>query len=469
MGPVIESQAVASDQNFLTDSDLRARIIAGLAATAELQERFRKPMERFLASMCDRADGRSQERAVEIAGQILAECFAGKPSLLEKWQGGENLEAFLRKAAANRLKSWWVSSEKKRMDVNSESPVIQRAAGPPAGVNRDEIALAGRALRSGVLAAMKSCPEGLVFLRLKGLYGVDQRLISQCWGHHEAQTSRRIREVMEIIRSTASAEIQDKGLELSMDSLQEALQLDPSVLFGDDDESTPVVDDLPLRKLAACQADKAVRTEAVGILCNHPPMLGFFARLLNQNQTRDTVVVKDPALSGMAARLAECVRRSLEILQPAEACGMVTPMMSGLFLDVLKSVGADGGTLWLLCPGAATLEAVFNPLEPEIAGRRQPLVSGIVSLVLATGESACVSHVAGHERHSPAIDIALGKSTRSMIAVPFVPGGSVRGVITAVRLHSGEPFGRADLRTVERHAEIFAELFVNCLTKRILG
>ena len=460
---------MTSDQNSAADTELRTRILAGLAATAELQERFRKPMERFLVSLCDRADGRSQERAVEIAGQILAECFTGKPSLLEKWQGGENLEAFLRKSAANRLKSWWASSEKKRMDVNSESLVMLRAAGPPSGVDRDEIKLAARSLRSGVLAAAESCPEGLVFLRLKGLYGVDQRLISQCWGHHEAQTSRRIREVMEIIRSTALAESRDKGLELSMDSLQEALQLDPSILFGDDGEPAIAVDDLPLRKLAAGQADKAARTEAVGMLCQHPPMLGFFARLLNQRQTRDAVVITDPALSGMAARLAECVRRSLEILQPAEACGMVPPMMSEAFVEVLRSVGAEGGTLWLLSPGSATLEAVFNPLEPEIAGRRQPLVSGIISLVLATGESACVSQVAGHERHSPAIDIALGKSTRSMIAVPFVPGGSMRGVITAVRLSSGEPFGGADLRTVELHAEIFAELFVGSLTKHILG
>lgn len=449
--------------------ELRDRILAGVAASAEFQQRFRKPMERFLVSLCDRADGRSQEKAVEIAGQILAECFVRQPSLLEKWQGGENLEAFLRKAASNRLKSWWASSENRRTEVNSESPAMQYAAGSPSGVNRDEIELAGRALRAGVAAAMESCPEGLVFLRLKGLHGVDQRVISRCWGHHEAQTSRRIREAMEIIRSTALVEAGLGGVELSTDVLREALHCDPSVLLGNADETTELGDERLLRRIAAGEADTAARLDAVKLMCRSPRMLGWFARLLNRAHGAAAIVVSDPALSGMDARLAECVRRSLEILPPSEASGLVTPLMSDSFADVLRWVRADGGTLWLLCPGSAALEAVFNPLEPEIAGRRQPLASGIVSLVLATGEAACVSRVESHERHSPAIDIALGKSTHSMIAVPFVLGGAARGVLTAVRLTPGEPFGDEELRIIGRQAGVLAELFAGSLGRNILG
>ena len=181
------------------------------------------------------------------------------------------------------------------------------------------------------------------------------------------------------------------------------------------------------------------------------------------------MVAKDLELSGMAARLAECVRRSVEVLRPEEAGGLISPLMADFFADALRAVGADGGTLWLLRPGEPALEAVFNPLEPEIAGKRQPLVSGIVSLVLATGESACVSGVAAHECHSPAIDAALGKVTRGMMAVPFVLAGSARGVLTAISLTRDDAFGPRETARLGRCSSILAKLMIGNLTERILG
>ncbi|MES2661047.1 MAG: GAF domain-containing protein [Verrucomicrobiota bacterium] len=453
----------------LRDTDLRAAILTGLAAVAELEARFRKPLERFLVGMCDKGDGRSQEKAVEIAGQILAECFTKSPSLLEKWQGGDNLEAFLRTAAGNRLRSWWGSPEKKRTEVNSDSLSLTHAAGNESGSDPEEVDLAERALRAGVGEATGKCPEGLVFMRLKGLHGVDQRLISQCWGHHEAQTSRRIKEAMEIIRTEAGEMAANGGYELSMDHLQQALQRDPGILLGGRETAGADGDYQSLRLLAEGGADAVTKRLAVEQMCGDPRMLAFFAQTLNRRSELDALVVRDPELSGMSARLGECVRRSLEILKPSEAAGLVTSAMSECFADLLAHVGADGGTLWLLCPGAAALEAVFNPLEPEIAGKRQPLVSGIVSLVLATGEPVCVSGVATHRNHSPAIDIALGKTTHGMIAVPFVLGGVIRGVMTAVRLTGDEPFGENETRIVGRYAEILANLMVRNLTVKILG
>ena len=457
------------ERTQLSDTDLRATILTGLAATAELEVRFRKPLERFLIGMCDRADGRSQEKAVEIAGQILAECFIKSPSLLERWQGEDNLEAFLRTAAGNRLRSWWASSEKKRTEVNSESLALAHAAMPEAAVDQEEAEVAEQALRAGVAAATQQCPEGLVFLRLKGLYGVDQRLLSRCWGHHEAQTSRRIKEAMEIIRTQASSVAANIGCDLSMDLLQQALQRDPEILLGGEGAAGAPGDDVMLKRLAAGTADAQTRRAAVAMMCGNPRMLGFFAQILNRQSAGDALIVTDPALAGMGARVTECLRLSLEILQPSEAVGLVTPVMAACFADLLAMVAADGGTLWLLCPGGAALEAVFNPLEPEIAGKRQPLASGIVSLVLATGEPACVSAASAHLRHSPAIDIALGKTTRAMIAVPFVLAGSVRGVLTAVRFTRDESFGERESRSVQHHAKILANLMLQNLTARILG
>jgi len=274
---------------------------------------------------------------------------------------------------------------------------------------------------------------------------------------------------MEAIRTAASAMAASRGCELSLDLLQLALQRDPAILLGSPATADAHGDAALLTRLASGEADAAMRRTAVAMLCLDSGMLGFFAQILNRQDARDALVVTDPALSGMAARVSECVRRSLEILQPAEAVGLVSPVMAACFSDLLAHAGADGGTLWLLCPGSAALEAVFNPMEPEIAGKRQPLASGIVSLVLATGEPACVSTAAAHSRHSPAIDIALGKTTQSMIAVPFVLAGTVRGVLSAVRFTTDKPFGESDTRSIGHCAEILASLMLQNLTSRILG
>lgn len=457
------------DSLNLSDADLRNGILTGLTAVAALETRFRKPLEHFLVGMCDRSDGRSHEEAVEIAGQVLAECFVKSPSLLERWQGEDNLEAFLRTVAGNRLRTWWASAAKKRTEVNSESLAMGNAARTESCADQAELELAAQAMRAGVEAATRQCPEGLVFLRLKGLHGVDQRAISRCWGHHEAQTSRRIKEAMEIIRSTALAMAAAQGSDLPLDTLQEALQRDPSVLFGSRRSADQPAGHAALKHLAAGGADAESKRHAVALMCGDSRMLGLFAQLLTRADGGGALVVTDPALAGMTARVSECLRRSLEILQPAEAAGLITPVMADCFADLLGWMRADGGTLWLLCPGAAALEAVFNPMEPEIAGKRQLLVSGIVSLVLATGELACVSGAAAHARHSPVIDLALGKTTHGMIAVPVVLAGSVRGVLTAVRCTRDEAFGPKEIHSLVRYSQILADLLVQKLTAKILG
>lgn len=451
------------------DRDLCARILHGATAVAELQERFRKSLEGYLVGMCDRGDGQSQNRAVEIASQILADCFAKSPPLLEQWRGNDNLEAFLRKSAANRLKSYWASAEKKRTVVLDKPDGSEEGSGPETGEGDEEIGVAREALQCGVKQAARDCAEGLVFLRLKGLHGVDQREISECWGHHESQTSRRIKEAMNIIRTTAAEEAVRRGLELTFDDFQQALQRNPSTLLGGEGSMPAAEDESTLRLLAAGKSDAATKRASLDIMCANPAALEFFAQLLNRSNEAEFVVAKNPELSGMGARLGDCVRRSLEALRPEEACGLISPLMSDLFADSLQSVGADGGTLWLLRPGEAVLEAVFNPLEPEITGKRQPLVSGIVSLVFATAESQCVGRAGKNSRHSELIDIVLGKTTRSMIAVPFAPAGITRGVLTAVHLSRDDAFGLWEKGIIERQALVMAELFVTNLGKKITG
>jgi hypothetical protein len=348
-----------------------------------------------------------------------------------------------------------------------EQQVPEGGLDSSAGSVAEEVAMAQDALRLGVARAAGDCPDGLVFLRLKGLHGADQREISRCWGHHESQTSRRIKEAMSLIRTTAGEEAAMRGLELAFDDFQQALQQNPAILLGGGGSTPGAADEGTLRLLAAGQTDATTKRAAVEIMCANPAALEFFAQLLNRSGEADLVVARDAELSGMAARLDDRIRCSLDALRPAEACGLISPLMSDLFADALRSLEADGGTLWLLRPGEAVLEAVFNPLEPEISGKCQPLVSGIVSLVFATGESQCVGGAGKNNLHSEAIDIALGKTTHSMIAVPFAPAGVTRGVLTAVHLGRDHAFGPWETSVIERQARVMAELFVANLGKKI--
>jgi DNA-directed RNA polymerase specialized sigma24 family protein len=452
------------------DRELADRIITGVAAFADLQERFRKKLEVHLLSQCGRSDGRSHEKAVEIASQVLADCFAKSPSLLEKWQGDDNLEAFLRTVAHNRLKSWWESRDA-ATEVDSDSRAITDAASMSTDpyIDREELNTVERALEAGVDAAMAECAEGLVFLRLKGLHGVDQRVLSSVWGHHESQTSRRIKEAMSLIRSTAMKRADEVGVEMEMDTLQKALQGNPSILLGRASTALETEDAEVLRLLAEGEADTLAKSGAVALMCRNANALGFFAQLLNRTEANRAVVIRDPALDGLGARLTDHIGRTLDILRPMEVRELVSPLMSGLFSDTLRMISADGGTLWWRCPGEAFLEAVYNPFEPEIAGKRQPLVSGIISLVLATSEAIRLDAADSHHRHSSAIDSALGKATRSMIAVPFRVRNRVCGVLTAVRLGVVDPFIPQETGMLERQASALAALLDADLSARISG
>jgi DNA-directed RNA polymerase specialized sigma24 family protein len=439
-----------------SDLDVRDRIVAGAAAVASLQQRFRKPLEAFLVGQCDRADGRSREKAVEIVHQVLADCFVKSPSLLERWQGPDNLQAFLRTVAMNRLRSWWESAENRRTTVDSGLVAESAGAALPAGAEEEGVRLAGRALRGALELVARSRPEGLVFMRLKGLHGVDQRAMARCWACHEAQVSRRIKEAMDTIRTEAGRVLEAAGEPLAFADLQAAIGRHPDLLLGTPGESCPVDEFAALRELAAGRAGADARARLAGLLCRSPEAVAYLAQLLAGGEKPDAVVAKDAHLAGIGARILQAARRSLDAMPPREYATLLTPAAIDQFRTLLALAGADGGTLWVLCRDAAALEAVFNPLEPELAGKRQPLASGIVSLALATGEAMSVADASAHERHSPAIDQALGKTTRAMTAVPVALAGATRGVLTAVRLLSENPFDAREVGLIRTLADTLA-------------
>ena len=64
--------------------------------------------------------------------------------------------------------------------------------------------------------------------------------------------------------------------------------------------------------------------------------------------------------------------------------------------------------------------------------------------------------------------MVLGKTTHSMIAVPFVLEGAVRGVLTAVRFTEDGGFGEQETAVIGRCAEILSQLMVRNLAGAIM-
>lgn len=80
-------------------------------------------------------------------------------------------------------------------------------------------------------------------------------------------------------------------------------------------------------------------------------------------------------------------------------------------------IHADGITVWLASPGF--LEAVANPLEPEIIGMRQTTDRGLISQVYLTGQAILGHSLPENPLHDPVIDRQLGRSCRAMMAAPL--------------------------------------------------
>lgn len=125
--------------------------------------------------------------------------------------------------------------------------------------------------------------------------------------------------------------------------------------------------------------------------------------------------------------------------------------------------GADEGTLWRLDEGRTALLPVWNsgPAAALIVGKhRQPLASGLISLVCITEQPLCENAVHRHAGQDPTLDRSLGKLTCAMIAVPLHCDGVIQGVISCVKLRPADSpgpdppgFDAADLRLVAEAAE----------------
>ena len=177
---------------------------------------------------------------------------------------------------------------------------------------------------------------------------------------------------------------------------------------------------------------------------------------------------------GVEARLSEAARETCE-----EGFDSVfDAAMQRVLTDCFLCIGGHEGTVWLLDAAREALVPRFNtgPNAAEFVGRfRQPLRSGMISMVAVMAQAICENDVHKNAQHDKTLDRHLSMETCAMLAVPFAFVGQGRGVISCVQLRrTGSDdlscgFSADDLRALQFTTGILSRLIDARLLALCLG
>ena len=139
-----------------------------------------------------------------------------------------------------------------------------------------------------------------------------------------------------------------------------------------------------------------------------------------------------------------------------------TEVMRGLLARVVTAVPSEAAALLLLDP--AGRELVFRAsrtIQPGmIDGMRLPTDRGIAGWVARNRQAVRLDDVASDPRHFSAVGQQTGLAPRTMICVPMISKGTLRGVIQILNKVDGSTFSEAELslaQVLADHAAIAIE------------
>lgn len=195
--------------------------------------------------------------------------------------------------------------------------------------------------------------------------------------------------------------------------------------------------------------------------------------------SRQLLVLPDERFQALNAALEERLADAAGKIELTNPDGFFDSMMRGVLTDGFAKADADEGTVWLLDRERENLVASFNtgPRAAEFVGVfKQPLRSGMISLVLASEQPLCENQVYLNQRQDKSLDLKLQLLTCAMLATPFYFGRQIRGVISCVKLKpagSDAPdppgFTPQDLAALQRAVELISRLMDYQLLSAIFG
>lgn len=148
-----------------------------------------------------------------------------------------------------------------------------------------------------------------------------------------------------------------------------------------------------------------------------------------------------------------------------------------LLRDAVRAAGADEGVLWLVDDLRGELRPCFSigsHSEIFLSEIRQPLSSGLISMVFFTENAICESEVGRHAEYCPDVDLRIGTKTKAMVAIPVFFAQRCRGVFSAVLFDSSngdakrDAFAHGDFEILSKAAAIWSELMDSQLAGGVL-
>ena len=175
---------------------------------------------------------------------------------------------------------------------------------------------------------------------------------------------------------------------------------------------------------------------------------------------------------------AASVRQAMRDLAATASPEALKPCIDKGVVKILDTIGArtpDGeSTLWAVDRDLEALVPIYHRgPDPEnfLATVSQPLGAGIISMILAGGNSLCENDIATNPSHSQKIDQITGRETAAMIVTPVHAAGCVIAVLTGVRIRGAAPssYTLEDLSALQLAARLVGELIEHRLLVGLCG
>ena len=122
-------------------------------------------------------------------------------------------------------------------------------------------------------------------------------------------------------------------------------------------------------------------------------------------------------------------------------------LLSGVLRNALQTISASDGSLLVLDEDSNELVFVITQGESaneQLAWQRLPPGEGIAGWVAKNRRATIVNDAQADDRFYPAMDLALGFKTQSVLAAPIIGGGRVLGVIEMLNKKNDKLFSVGD-------------------------
>jgi serine phosphatase RsbU (regulator of sigma subunit)/putative methionine-R-sulfoxide reductase with GAF domain len=135
-----------------------------------------------------------------------------------------------------------------------------------------------------------------------------------------------------------------------------------------------------------------------------------------------------------------------EIIQVFHSTVELDKLLPTIFEKVVRTIGAEGGSIWLLDKSGETLTCVIaeGGGGEALRGTKLNLGEGVAGWVAANKQPTIIADVAQDDRHAGYVDQRIKFKTRSIMSAPLITKGESLGAINVVNKLNGGVFVKED-------------------------